>query len=140
MTASIGYSDVAVGDEVKPWTYKVERISLVMYAGASGDFNFIHFNEQFAKMVGLPNVIAHGMQTMARVGEYVTTWCGDPGAVLKFKTRFTSPVVVANEAPTEVSVTGKIVEKLDGNAVRLELSAAVGELNVAAAEAVVRLA
>lgn len=139
MTTKISHADVAAGADLPSWSYKVERVHLVMYAGASGDFNFIHWNEQIAKAVGLPDVIAHGMQTMARVGQFVTDWCGDPGAVVSFKTRFTSPVVVPNDTGATVTVIGKVVEKLPDGTVRLELSAANGETNVAAAEAVVRL-
>lgn len=141
MTAKVKYADVAEGQELKPWSYKVERINLVMYCGASGDFNVIHWNEDVAKMVGLPNVIAHGMQTMAKVGMYVTEWAGDPGAVVRFKTRFTKPVPVDNQQGNEVTVTGKVAKKLEGNKVTLELSAATksGD-NVAVAEADIQLA
>lgn len=139
MAAKVKYADVSVGETLKPWEYKVERINLVMYCGASGDFNIIHWNEQFAKAVGLPDVIAHGMQTMARVGQFVTDWAGDPGAVAKFRTRFTSPVVVPNDGGATVTVSGTVVEKLEGNQVRLELSAEVGEANCGKAEAIVTL-
>jgi acyl dehydratase len=140
LTANVRYADVAEGEELKPWTYDVQRLNLVMYAGASGDFNPIHWNEPFAKSVGLPDVISHGMFTMARIGQFVTDWAGDPGAVKRFKTRFTSPVVVPNEAGNKVTVVGKVARKLDGRRVLLELSAAVGDLNVGVAEAEVELA
>ena len=139
MTASVRYADVSEGEELKSWTYDVQRLNLVMYAGASGDFNPIHWNEPFAKAVGLPDVISHGMFTMARIGQFVTDWAGDPGAVKRFKTRFTSPVVVPNEGGNNVTVSGKVVRKLDGNRVLLELTAAAGDLNVGAAEAEVEL-
>ena len=118
---------------------KVDRAMFVRYAGASGDFNPIHWNEQFAKAVGLPDVISHGMFTMARIGQFVTDWTGDPGSVKRFKTRFTQPVVVPNDAGNKVTVSGKVAKKLDGNRVLLELSAAVGETNVGQAEAEVEL-
>jgi acyl dehydratase len=140
MTAKVRYSDVSEGEELKPWSYDVGRLNLVMYAGASGDFNPIHWNEQFAKAVGLPDVISHGMFTMARIGQFVTDWTGDPGAVKRFKTRFTQPVVVPNDAGNKVTVSGKVTKKLDANRVLLELSAAVGETNVGVAEAEVQLA
>jgi acyl dehydratase len=140
MTAKVRYSDVSEGEELKPWSYDVGRLNLVMYAGASGDFNPIHWNEQFAKAVGLPDVISHGMFTMARIGQFVTDWTGDPGAVKRFKTRFTQPVVVPNDAGNKVTVSGKVAKKLDANRVLLELSAAVGETNVGMAEAEVQLA
>jgi acyl dehydratase len=140
MAAKVRYADVAEGEELKPWSYKVERLNLVQYAGASGDFNPIHWNEPFAKAVGLPDVISHGMFTMARIGQFVTDWAGDPGAVKRFKTRFTSPVIVPNDAGNTVTVSGKVARKLDSNRVLLELSAAAGDTNVGAAEAEVELA
>ena len=141
MAAKVKFSEVGEGEELKAWSYPVERVNLVMYAGASGDFNPIHWNEPFAKMVGLPNVISHGMYTMARVGQFVTDWAGDPAAVVRFKTRFTKPVVVDNEKGNMVTVTGKVAKKLDGNRVLLELAATSNEGdNVAQAEAEVVLA
>jgi acyl dehydratase len=140
MAAKVRFEEVSAGEELKPWSYKVERVSLVMYAGACGDFNPIHWNEPFAKAVGLPDVISHGMLTMARVGQYVTDWCGDPGAVVRFKTRFTAPVVVPNDGGATVTVSGKVAEKLEGTRVRLELSAEVADVNVARADAEVALA
>ncbi len=139
MTAKVRYGDVSEGEELKGWSYDVQRLSLVMYAGASGDFNPIHWNEAFAKAVGLPDVISHGMFTMARIGQFVTDWTGDPGAVKRFKTRFTQPVVVPNDTGNKVTVTGKVTKKLDGNRVVLQLSAAVGETNVGLGEAEVEL-
>jgi len=139
MTAKVRYADVSEGEELKSWTYTVERVNLVMYAGASGDFNPIHWNESFAKAVGLPDVISHGMFTMARIGQFVTDWAGDPGAVKRFKTRFTSPVVVPNDGGSSVTISGKVARKLDGKRVLLELSGAVGDTNVGQAEAEVEL-
>ena len=140
MTAKVRYADVSEGEELKSWTYTVERVNLVMYAGASGDFNPIHWNESFAKAVGLPDVISHGMFTMARIGQFVTDWAGDPGAVKRFKTRFTQPVVVPNDTGSKVTVSGKVTKKLDANRVLVELAAAVGDTNVGIAEAEVELA
>ena len=141
MTAKIKFSDVSEGEELKSWTYNVARINLVMYAGASGDFNIIHWNEEVAKMFGLPNVISHGMFTMAKIGQFVSDWAGDPGAVTRFKTRFTKPVVVDNQTGNNVTVTGKVAKKLDGNKVLVELSAVTQEgESCAAAEAEVVLA
>ncbi|HEX9774521.1 MAG TPA: MaoC/PaaZ C-terminal domain-containing protein [Actinomycetota bacterium] len=137
---TINYADVAQGEDLKPWEYRVERVNLVMYAGASGDFNPIHWSPEFARAVGLPDTIATGMHTMARIGQYVTDWCGDPGAVVSFKNRFTSPVVVPTEGATVV-VKGRVAEKLDDNRVRIEVEAESPEgTNVSKAEAVVRLA
>ena len=85
----------AVGDALPTQEFPIRRADLVRYAGASGDFNPIHWNERFAKSVGLPDVIAHGMLTMAAAVRVVTDWCGDPGAVVEYNVRFTRPVVVA---------------------------------------------
>lgn len=101
-------SGLTVGDEVARRSYPVRRQDLVMYAGASGDFNQIHWNERFAKQVGLPDVIAHGMFTMATAVRAVVEWCGDPGAVLEYGVRFTKPVVVPDEGGTEVQVVATV--------------------------------
>src|SRR5437764_7416478 len=135
------YDSVEVGSEIGARTFSVQRVNLVMYAGASGDFNPIHWNERFAKAVGLPNVIAHGMFTMAQVGRYVTDWAGDPGAVVDYSVRFSRPVVVADDDKgAELVVTGRVAEKLDGNRVAVDLTATVGGDEVlTAARATVRL-
>ncbi|ALM40967.1 Dehydratase [Streptomyces sp. FR-008] len=79
MAAKISHADVEVGTELPAQSFPVTRATLVRYAGASGDFNPIHWNERFAKEVGLPDVIAHGMFTMAEAIRVVTDWTGDPG-------------------------------------------------------------
>jgi acyl dehydratase len=142
MSATIKYADVTVGDELPPATYPVTRLSLVMYAGASGDFNVIHWNERIARSVGLPNVIAHGMFTMAQAGRYVTDWTGDPGAVEEFGVRFSSMVVVPDDdTGASIEVSARVEEKLDGNRVVLALTARSAEAKVLTrARAVVRLA
>src|SRR6201746_1315738 len=104
--------EVEVGPELPAQTFPVHRANLVMYAGASGDFNPIHWNENFATSVGLPNVIAHGMFTMAEGGRYVTDWAGDPGAVIEYGVRFSSMVVVPDDEGAEIEITGKIEDKL----------------------------
>ena len=81
MSEQVSYDDVKPGAELAPASYPATRLSLVKYCGASGDFNVIHWNERIARSVGLPNVIAHGMFTMAQVGRYVTDWAG-PAAVV----------------------------------------------------------
>ena len=88
------FTEVAVGDTIGPVTVKVSRDTLVAYANASGDQNPIHQDEDFAKSVGLPDVIAHGMWTMGAAGSVVEAWAGDGGRVVEFGTRFTKPVVV----------------------------------------------
>jgi acyl dehydratase len=142
LSATIKYADVTVGDELPPVTYPVTRLSLVMYAGASGDFNVIHWNERIARSVGLPNVIAHGMFTMAQAGRYVTDWTGDPGAVEEFGVRFSSMVVVPDDdTGASIEVSARVEEKLDGSRVVLALTARSAEAKVLTrARAVVRLA
>ena len=138
---TVRYDDVEVGTELPAQTFGVQRVNLVMYAGASGDFNPIHWNERFATAVGLPNVIAHGMFTMAEAARVLTDWAGDPGAVEEYGVRFTRPVVVPDdEKGATIEVTGKVTEKLEGNRVAIDLSArSGGETVLAKAHAVVRL-
>ncbi|MEV5569462.1 MaoC family dehydratase [Spirillospora sp. NPDC052269] len=141
MTAKVKFDEVDVGDELPAQTYHVDRANLVMYAGASGDFNPIHWRESFAKQVGLPDVIAHGMYTMAQGGRYVTDWAGDPGAVVDYGVRFSAPVVVPDEGGADLEITGKIEEKRDDNTVVVALTArSVGQKVLTRAKAVVRLA
>lgn len=139
MTAA--YADVETGTALPPMTYPVTRLSLVKYCGASGDFNVIHWNERIARSVGLPNVIAHGMFTMAQAGRYVTDWAGHSGVVLEYGVRFSAPVVVPDDdTGATIEVSGTIEEKLDGNRVVLALTARSGEAKVLTrARAVVRL-
>ena len=136
-----GYDQVSAGTELPSASYPVTRLSLVKYCGASGDFNVIHWNERIARSVGLPNVIAHGMFTMAQAGRYVTDWAGDAGALLEFGVRFSAPVVVPDDGTgATIEVTGTVAEKLDGNRVVLGLTARSGEAKVLTrARAVVRL-
>ena len=135
------YDDVEVGSELPGQTFPVHRVNLVMYAGASGDFNPIHWNERFAKSVGLPDVIAHGMYTMAQGGRFVTDWVGDPGAVVDFGVRFSSMVVVPDDdIGATIEVSGVIEEKLDHNRVALALTARSNDTKVLTrARAVVQL-
>ncbi|HEX9541133.1 MAG TPA: MaoC family dehydratase [Streptosporangiaceae bacterium] len=142
MSATTKYADVEAGDELAPATYPVTRLSLVKYCGASGDFNVIHWNERIARSVGLPDVIAHGMFTMAQAGRYVTEWAGDPGALEDFGVRFSSMVVVPDDdLGATIEVSGQVEEKLDGNRVVLALTARSGGAKVLTrARAVVRLA
>ena len=141
MTTKVGYDDVSVGDELPAQTFQVQRANLVQYAGASGDFNVIHWNERIAKSVGLPDVIAHGMFTMAEAGRVVTDWAGDPGAVVDYGVRFSAPVPVPDDdRGTALVVKGTVAEKLDGNRVAVDLDARVGAGKVLAkARAIVQL-
>ena len=140
--ASPSYHDTQAGTEIPPRQYQLTRRDLVKYAGASGDFNVIHWNERIAKSVGLPDVIAHGMLTMALAGRFLTEWAGDPGAVTEFGVRFSSPVVVPDDDKgAMVEVSGLVTGKLDGNQVTVEVTARSGEVKVLTrAHAVVRLA
>jgi acyl dehydratase len=144
MTATTrpGFDTVAVGDELPAVSYPVRRFDLVRYAGASGDFNVIHWNERVAKSVGLPNVIAHGMLTMATAGRVVTDWVGDPGAVVSYGVRFSKPVVVEDDdRGATLTVAGVVEEKNDDGTVVVGLTATVGGDKVLmGAKAVVRLA
>ncbi|MFH9860596.1 MaoC family dehydratase [Streptomyces sp. NPDC017202] len=142
MTAKISYDDVEVGTELPAQSFGVTRATLVQYAGASGDFNPIHWNERFAKEVGLPDVIAHGMFTMAEAVRVVTDWTGDPGAVVEYGVRFTRPVVVPNDDEgATIEVSGKIGAKLDDRTVRVDLTATSGGQKVLGmSRALVRLA
>ena len=138
----ISYDEVEVGTEVPAQTFQVQRANLVQYCGASGDFNVIHWNERVAKAVGLPDVIAHGMFTMAEAGRVVTDWVGDPGAVVEYGVRFSAPVPVPDDdTGTTLVVKGSVAEKLDGNRVAVDLDARVGDTKVLAkARAIVQLA
>jgi acyl dehydratase len=141
MSGPARYADVAAGTELPVVSYPVTRLSLVRYCGASGDFNVIHWNERVARSVGLPNVIAHGMFTMAQAGRYVTDWAGDAGAMVEFGVRFSAPVVVPDDdAGATIEVSGTVEDKLDGHRVVLGLTARSGEAKVLTrARAVVRL-
>ncbi|MFF8598713.1 MaoC family dehydratase [Streptomyces sp. NPDC015232] len=142
MTAKIAYDEVEVGTELPAQTFPVTRATLVKYAGASGDFNPIHWNEKFAKEVGLPDVIAHGMFTMAEAIRVVTDWAGDPAAVVEYGVRFTKPVVVPNDDEGAViEVSAKVAAKLDDQQVRVDLTAtSAGQKVLGMSRAVVRLA
>jgi acyl dehydratase len=142
MGAQLKYDEVDVGAEIPARTFNLQRVNLVMYAGASGDFNVIHWNERIARGVGLPNVIAHGMLTMAEAGRVVTDWSGDPGAVVEYGVRFTRPVVVPDDdAGATLEVSGVVAEKLPENRVAVDLTArSGGETVLAKARAIVQLA
>lgn len=139
---SLMWSQVDVGAELPSLSVQVERATLVRYAGASGDFNPIHWNQEFATSVGLPDVIAHGMFTMASAARLVTNWVGDPGALVDYGVRFTRPVVVPNDGQgATIEITGVVGEKSEGNLVRVDITAKCEGVTVLAkASAVVRLA
>lgn len=123
MAASVRFGEVAVGTPLPSATYQLRRIDLIRYAGASGDFNIIHWNERFATSVGLPNVIAHGMLTMAEAIRVVTDWVGDPAAVVEYGVRFTRPVVVPDdEIGATIEATAAVAELLDGDRVKVSIT------------------
>ena len=124
------FDEVSVGDTLGPVTIPVTRAALVAYAGASLDQNPIHQDEDFAKSVGLPDVIAHGMWTMGAAGTVVADWAGDAGRVLDYGTRFTSMVVVPRDG-AELEVSG-VVKSVDADAQRatVELTATNGGAKV----------
>lgn len=128
------------GDELPALSVRITRDGLVRYAGASLDFNPIHWNERFAGQVGLDGVIAHGMLTMGIGGRMVTDWLGDPGRMLDYGVRFTRPVVVPDDAEGAlVEFTGRIAELRDDDTARVDITAKHGGKTVLAkAQAVVR--
>ncbi|WAP52519.1 MaoC family dehydratase [Arthrobacter sp. ATA002] len=141
---SIALSELAAGQEIGSATLEISRADLVRYAGASGDFNPIHWNERFARSVDLPGVIAHGMFTMGAAVQLVTDWIGDPGAVIDYQTRFTRPVPVADldDAPgAVVEVTGVIgALDTDNSTARVDLTVTFnGQKVLVKAQAVVRI-
>ena len=135
------YHDIEAGAEIAARQYQVIRVDLIRYCGASGDFNVIHWNERIARAVGLPDVIAHGMLTMALAGRFLTEWAGDPAAVTEYGVRFSAPVVVPDDDKGAlVEMSGVVTGKLDGNQVAVDITARSGDAKVLTrAHAVVRL-
>ena len=124
-------SDVSVGQDLPALDLAFTRSDLVAYANASGDQNPIHQDEAFAKSVGLPDVIAHGMLTMGRAIRVVTDWAGDPTAVIDYSVRMTRPVVVPDTAEGSiVSFTGKVSQINDDGTIQVDIGAVFGETKV----------
>ena len=139
---TVRFDDVEVGTQLPPGSYAITRADLIRYAGASGDFNVIHWNQRVAHEVGLPDVIAHGMLTMATAARLVTDWAGDPGAVVEYGVRFTKPVVVPDDDHgAEPEVSGVVSAKdEEARTVRVDLTAtSAGDKVLGRAQAVVRL-
>jgi acyl dehydratase len=134
-------ADVEVGAELPSQSFTITRADLVRYAGASGDFNVIHWNERVATAVGLPDVIAHGMLTMALAGRVVTDWLDDPDALLEYGVRFTRPVIVPDDdAGAEITVSASVSAIDDDGTARIALTATIdGATVLGKAQAVVRL-
>jgi acyl dehydratase len=113
---------IEVGTTIPSHQFDIDRALLKQYADASGDQNPIHQDEAFAKSVGLPDVIAHGMLTMALAGKYISDWAGGPQNVKEFSARFTKPVIVPAGTSVDLTVSATVLEVV-GNSVRLEISA-----------------
>lgn len=124
-----GQAALEVGAIVAEASFPLTRDALVRYAGASGDFNPIHYRDDVAATVGLPGVLAHGMLTMGLAVQPVVDWLGDPGKVLDYQVKFTRPVVVDPETGAVVSVVAK-VGALEDDAVRIDLTVTSGEQTV----------
>jgi len=114
-------TEIAVGDQVAERTVHLTRESLVRYAGASGDFNPIHYRDDVAERVGLPGVLAHGMLTMGLAVETLVPWLGDSGRILEYGVRFTRPVVVDPETGAQLSIVA-VVGAVDEDTARIDLT------------------
>ncbi|GAA1944694.1 MaoC/PaaZ C-terminal domain-containing protein [Microbacterium aquimaris] len=114
-------TEIAVGDQVAERTVDLTRESLVRYAGASGDFNPIHYRDDVAERVGLPGVLAHGMLTMGLAVETLVPWLGDSGRILEYGVRFTRPVVVDPETGAQLSIVA-VVGAVDEDTARIDLT------------------
>ncbi len=119
---SIHWSEVTVGSELPPLQVVLSREDLIRYAGASGDFNPIHWSDRFARSVGLPGVIAHGMLTMATAIRAVTDWTGDPHSVLEYRTKFTNLVPVSEADGALLEITGRVAAR-EADTAQVELGA-----------------
>ncbi len=113
---------IEIGTVLNEHVFSIDRALLKAYADASGDQNLIHQNEEFALSVGLPNVIAHGMLTMALVGKYISDWAGDPANVKEFSARFIKPVIVPAHESVDLSVNATVVE-INGDRIKVEITA-----------------
>jgi acyl dehydratase len=119
---------IETGAELAPKTFNINRKLLLEYANASGDQNPIHQDEAFAKSVGLPDVIAHGMLTMALAGKYLSDIAGSQ-SVIEFSAKFIKPVVVPADTDVSLVISGKVTDVADGIA-KIELLAMCDEIKV----------
>jgi acyl dehydratase len=127
----INIASLEVGQEIGSTEFLLTRDSLVRYAGASGDFNQIHYRDDVAAAVGLPGVLAHGMLTMGATVQVAVDWAGNAGAVIDYQVRFTKPVVVDPVQGAVLVVTGKIGEiDAENKVVRVDLEAVFNETKV----------
>ena len=125
------FDDLTVGEIVAEESFPLTRDSLVRYAGASGDFNPIHYRDDVAHQVGLPGVLAHGMLTMGFAVQPVVDWVGDPGRIVDYQVRFTRPVVVDPKIGAVVSVIAKVGQlESESRIARIDLTVKVGEETV----------
>jgi acyl dehydratase len=123
--------NLTIGQELPSRDFKITRDSLVRYAGASGDFNPIHYRDDFAQEVGLPGVLAHGMLTMGLAVQTVVDFVGDSGKILDYQVRFTKPVLVDAKTGAVVSVSAKVIEiDEETKTARIDLTAVCAELTV----------
>ncbi len=122
---------LTIGQELPARAFVITRDSLVRYAGASGDFNPIHYRDDFAQSVGLPGVLAHGMLTMGLAVQTVVDFVGDSGKILDYQVRFTKPLLVDAKTGAKVEVSAKVIEiDDDSKTARIDLTAVCAELTV----------
>jgi acyl dehydratase len=127
----INIASLEVGEQIGSTEFLLTRDSLVRYAGASGDFNQIHYRDDVAAAVGLPGVLAHGMLTMGAAVQVAVDWAGNAGAVIDYQVRFTKPVVVDAVDGAVLVVTGKVGEiDAENKVVRVDLEAVFNETKV----------
>ncbi|MBU6265440.1 MAG: MaoC family dehydratase [Actinomycetales bacterium] len=120
----VDYSSLTKGDVVAEESFHLTRDNLVRYAGASGDFNPIHYRDDIAQSVGLPGVLAHGMLTMGLAVQPVSNWVGDPARIVDYQVRFTRPVLVDGATGADVTVTATVGALEDETQVaRIDLTA-----------------
>jgi acyl dehydratase len=124
-----GSSMNEIGTAIPERIFYIDRALLKAYADASGDQNPIHQNEKFAVSVGLPNVIAHGMLTMALVGKYISDWSGGAGQVHEYSARFIKPVIVPEGEKVELTVSA-VVSALEEGKVKLDITATSAGIKV----------
>jgi len=123
--------NLTIGQQLPPRQFKITRDSLVRYAGASGDFNPIHYRDDFAQAVGLSGVLAHGMLTMGLAVQTVVDFVGDSGKILDYQVRFTKPVLVDAKTGAMVEVSAKVIEiDEEAKTARIDLTAICAELTV----------
>ena len=124
----INLASLEVGQEIGSIEFLLTRDSLVRYAGASGDFNPIHYRDDIAKAVGLDGVLAHGMLTMGAAVQVAVDWIGDPGRVIDYGVRFTKPVFVDERNGAVLTVSGKIGEiDAENSIVRIDITAVAAD-------------